>query len=106
LVKVGAGDRAADLLREVRAYEVERGRGDERFARFMREMDEAQTAREVWGAFRDYRRDILAIPRVDTDPLRVSVVGEVYVVNEPFVNRDAERILGSLEQRVRVYRTL
>ena len=69
-------------------------------------MDCARTVKEVWAVFRDYERDMRAIPRIEANPLQVAVVGEVYVVNEPFVNKDAERILGSLEQRVRVYRTL
>lgn len=106
LVKIAAADRAGDILRDTRAYEAERGEGDRRYATFLHEMDCARTVKEVWAVFRDYERDMRAIPRIEANPLQVAVVGEVYVVNEPFVNKDAERILGSLEQRVRVYRTL
>jgi len=106
LTKVAASDRAVDVLRDIRAYEAERGAGDRRFARFLRELDEARSPKEVKAVFGDYCRDMRRIPRLQVDPLRVAIVGEVYVVNEPFVNKDAERILGSLEQRVRVYRTL
>ncbi|HHX28871.1 MAG TPA: hypothetical protein GX716_07700 [Firmicutes bacterium] len=106
LTKIAASDRAEDILRETRAYEAERGQGDRRYARFAGELDEAGTPREVKAVFNDYCRDMRRIPRLHVNPLRVAVVGEVYVVNEPFVNKDAERILGSLEQRVRVYRTL
>ena len=34
------------------------------------------------------------------------IVGEIYVINEPFVTKEIERMLGSLEQRVRVYKNL
>lgn len=106
LRKIAASDRAVDVLREVRAYEAERGKGDRRFAQFLQELDGARTPKAVKAVFREYCRDMQRIPRIKVDPLRVAIVGEVYVVNEPFVNKDAERILGSLEQRVRVYRTL
>lgn len=106
LAKIAACDRAVDLLREVRAYEAERGEGDQRFDRFLRELDEARNRAEVKAVFAGYRRDMKRIPRLRVDPLRIAIVGEVYVVNEPFVNKSAEKILGSLQQRVRVYRTL
>jgi predicted nucleotide-binding protein (sugar kinase/HSP70/actin superfamily) len=47
-----------------------------------------------------------AIPRIDADPLHVGLIGEIYVVNEPFVNKEVEKTLGSLEKRVRVHRKL
>ena len=106
LTKIAASDRAVDVLRDVRAYEAERGEGDRRFAQFLKELGEARSPKEVKAVFGEYCRDMRQIPRLQVDPLRVAVVGEVYVVNEPFVNKDAEKILGSLEQRVRVYRTL
>jgi predicted nucleotide-binding protein (sugar kinase/HSP70/actin superfamily) len=106
LTKIGTSDRADDILRDIRAYEAERGEGDRRYARFLRELDEAVTPGEVKAVFNDYCRDMERVPRLKVNPLRVTIVGEVYVVNEPFVNKHAEKMLGSLEQRVRVYRTL
>ena len=99
-------DWAQDVLREVRAREEERGLGERRYKEFLREMENASGVLSAVGCFRKFVGDMRGIRRVPGEPLRVSVVGEIYVVNEPYVNKDVERILGSFEQRVRVYRRL
>jgi len=106
VAKLQALDRAAALLREVRAVEDERGAGDRRFRSFLGEVETSSTLRALAKAHRDYKADMRSIPRVECDPLDIAVVGEIYVVNEPFVNKDVERMLGSMERRVRVHRSL
>ncbi len=104
--KLAVLDRAAEAVREARANEDVRGSADKRFDSFAREMARTGTMTGIAKAYWHYATDMRDIPRVDCDPLHVSVIGEIYVVNEPFVNKQAERILGSLERRVRVHRKL
>lgn len=99
-------DRSQDVLREVRALEQVRGAGDKRYNEFLMEIDRARNMAEARRAFASYMRDMKTILRVEHEPLKVLLAGEIYVINEPFVNKDVEKTLGSLEQRVRVYRTL
>lgn len=106
LVKLWAIDKAQDILREVRAREEERGLGDRRYRKFLREMDKASGVLQALRVYARFTRDMREIRVSKQQPLKVAIVGEIYVVNEPFVNKDIEKILGSLEQRVRVYRRL
>ena len=106
VAKLNTLDRAAALLREIRAVEAQRGAGDMRFRSFLGEVEAASTLRALARTWRSYENDMKRIPKVECDPLDIAVVGEIYVVNEPFVNKDVEKMLGSMEQRVRVHRKL
>ncbi len=99
-------DAAADKLRELRAFEKNRGEGERLFRKFEKDVDESKTPGEVKQAFSQYITKAGKVPRIPVVPVKVAVVGEIYVVNEPFVNKNVERILGTLEQRVRVYNNL
>jgi len=106
LMKLVLLDQAHDLLRDVRAREERRGEGDIRYRGFLRDMEEASSLTSSIAAFKRYSEDLREVKFIQEKPLHVSIVGEIYVVNEPFVTKDLERILGSLEQRVRVHRRL
>ena len=56
--------------------------------------------------FSRYKRDMERVALSHEEPLKLALVGEIYVINEPAVNKDVEKLLGSMEQRVRVYRDL
>lgn len=103
LAKLFAIDWASDVLRDVRAFEEVRGSGERRFDEFVREMASAGSLTGIARGYKRYRAEMREIPRADSDPLHVSVIGEIYVVNEPFVNKQIEKTLGSLERRVRVH---
>ncbi len=105
-IKLELIDSAYDRLRELRAFEEERGAADKLFAVFKRDMEKADGFMDVIHAYRRFSVHARRIPVADTDPLHVSLVGEVYVVNEPFVNKEVEKMMGSLDRRVRVHRKL
>lgn len=104
--KMAALDRGAETLREVRAFEAARGSGDKRYCDLVLEVDAAATLSKIALAHRRYVRDMRDIPEVECEPLKIALVGEIYVVNEPFVNKDVEKVMGSMERRVRVHRKL
>lgn len=104
--KLAVMDKAGDILREVRARERVRGEGDRRYAEFLTELRAAKSFLAVERTLIRFARDARRIPTDQVDPVNVMIVGEIYVVNEPFASKDAEKILGSLEERVRVYNNL
>ena len=106
LQKMFRADEANDILREVRAKERVRGSGDKIYNKFMRRFEDAVDKRELKAVFQEYRREMMDIPVTDEEPLKVMIVGEIYVINEPFVTKDVEKMLGSMEQRIRVYKNL
>ncbi len=106
LTKLAAIDRAADILREMRAREMRRGESEILHDRFLKEIELASSVSSCVRALKRFTKDLKDIPLVEVAPLRVALVGEIYVLNEPFVNKSVEKLLGSLEHRVRVYRSL
>ena len=99
-------ERSEEILKELRACEAERGSGDALYREFLRELDEASSIAGSIGAFRRFCEGCAGVPKTRTTAVTVALVGEIYVLNEPFVNKDIERVLGSFEQRVRVRRHL
>lgn len=106
LTKLAAIDRAADILREMRAREIRRGQSEILYDRFLKEIEASSSISSCVRAFREFTKDLKDISLSKVEPLRVALVGEIYVLNEPFVNKNVERLLGSLDHRVRVYRSL
>ncbi|MEW6547820.1 MAG: acyl-CoA dehydratase activase-related protein [Bacillota bacterium] len=105
--KVVLMDEGERLLRRWRAFEEERGAADRVYQRFLVGLDRASSYREINRAWDDFRAELDALPTLDTDPLHVRVVGEIYVLLEPLVNKDLEKIVGTrVEQRVWVHREL
>ncbi|MEW6398062.1 MAG: acyl-CoA dehydratase activase-related protein [Bacillota bacterium] len=105
--KVVLTDRGERLLHRWRAFEEERGAADRAYQRFLGRLDRASSYREMNRAWDDFRAELEAIPTLDTDPLHVRVLGEIYVLLEPLVNKDLEKIVGTrVEQRVWVHREL
>ncbi len=99
-------DEAMDAVRHLRAYERQRGLGDRLFEILNRDMLEAQSFKAVRQVYKKFRVAVNDAPVEETDPVLIALVGEIYVVNEPFVNKNVEKVLGSLEQRVRVFNNL
>lgn len=99
-------EQAEEMLRELRAYEIPRGTGDRLYTGFLRDLDAASSIGACTSAFGRFRRACMEVPTTGEPAVTVSIVGEIYVLNESFVNKDIERVLGSLEERVRVKRDL
>lgn len=105
--KVVLMDEGEKRVRRWRAFEAERGTADRAYERFIRRLDEASSYRAINRAWADFQEELRAIPTEDTDPLQVRMVGEIYVLLEPLVNKDLEKIMGTrVAQRVWVHREL
>lgn len=94
LAKVRALDRIEDAVRRTIGFEVEEGSFDAAFEAFLGELEAAETLSAVEAIETEHRSRIDALP-IDRpeDCLRVGVVGELYVLMEPFSNMNVERYL-------------
>lgn len=92
--KMSAIDEAERLCHWLRAFERERGTADRLFRRFLARVDRASEVETVRRLRDDFRRAVLAVEREDTDPVRVRIAGEIWVVLESSINFELERMLG------------
>lgn len=77
--------------------EVEQGQTDEVFKKALRWINNAQSKKELDDAVKKAMSALARIPvNYNKNPLKIGIVGEIYVMLEPFVNLDVERHLGRL----------
>ena len=96
-------EQVEDFVRKNVGFERERGAIDRVVAAFLRDLRPTRTLRDV-ARVRDETLAALAAVPIDKpeNPLRVGVVGELYVLMEPFANCGVERKLA--EHGVEVHR--
>jgi len=89
-------DSIEDDVRKRLGFEVEPGAHEVLVSAFLRELSSASDHAAVERVAAETRDRMLAIP-IDKpeQPLRVGVVGELYVLMEPFANMDVERRLAA-----------
>jgi len=98
-------DRMEKVLYRVRARELDRGMANLVYKEAVEATNDALSVREVRKIAREYTGRLNKIPQNPrADPVKVSIVGEIYVVIEPFANMDIEMELGKLG--VEVERTM
>ncbi|MFC1987884.1 acyl-CoA dehydratase activase-related protein [Chloroflexota bacterium] len=102
LSKLHALDRIERVVQKVRAVEMEKGTANQLFAKAISAIDKA----EDYGTLKKVQTDYIdRLNMVNKDPqahpLVVGVIGEFYVVLEPFSNFDVESELGKLGVEVR-----
>jgi len=103
--KLFALDKMEKVVHKVRAIELEKGRANQIYREAVKAIGEAKTAKEVKNTTKEYIKKLDQMPRDPTaDPVKVSIVGEVFVVLDPFANMDIEMELGKLG--VEVERTM
>ncbi len=92
--KAQAYDRVDRAAIETRCYETERGATDRVREQAQALLAKAWSHREAIEAETAALRLFDEMPRRDVTPLRISLVGEFYLLLEPFINFDIERYLG------------
>ena len=102
LAKLNALDRLERVVQKIRAVELVKGTANQLFTSAIEAIDAAADSNTVKRVQADY---IDQLNRVATDPqaqpLIVGVIGEFYVLLEPFSNLDVESELGKLGVEVR-----
>jgi len=87
-------DEVEDIVRKQVGFEVADGEHDRLLSAFIQELSTAQSVETVDRLAADARSELAAIPLDKPEnPLRIGVVGELYVLMEPFANMSVERYL-------------
>ncbi|MDI6638271.1 MAG: CoA protein activase [Bacillota bacterium] len=97
--KMTAVDELEKVVQRVRPFESRRGAATAALASALKLVDEASSIAQVKRALEDGREMLLSVRAPENsvpDPPRIGIVGEVYVVLEPFVNFEVERRLGEM----------
>jgi len=105
LGKLFALDKIENVVHKVRPVELDKGEANRIYREAIRAIDEAEGSREVRKITKEYiKRLNRGVKDPAADPVKVSIVGEIFVVLDPFANMDIEMELGKLG--VEVQRTM
>jgi predicted nucleotide-binding protein (sugar kinase/HSP70/actin superfamily) len=97
MAKITAVDDIEIVANEVRAVELKKGTATRIYRRGVAAIKNAADFGTLKNLARDYCRELRAIKAVPgAKPLKVLVVGEIYVVLDPYANMDVELELGKL----------
>ena len=81
----------------IRPLELEQGATSRLIAKAFREIDRAESVPDVQRVLTDELERLRALPQdAQRQPLQIGVIGEIYVVLEPFVNLDVVETLGHM----------
>lgn len=90
-------DNAEYLSHQIRPYEIKKGETTKIFKQCLELIDKACTLPQIIEAGKDSEKMLSDIPVDRTRRvLKVGIVGEIYVVLEPFANHDIEVTLGEM----------
>jgi predicted nucleotide-binding protein (sugar kinase/HSP70/actin superfamily) len=102
LQKLNALDESERRAQRTRPMEKVKGAANQVFADAVKAIDAAKDSRELKAARQDYAVRFERIPQKENArPLVVGIIGEFFVVLEPFSNFDIENELGKLGVEVR-----
>jgi len=100
--KLFALDKIEKVVQKVRAVELEKGKANQIYREAIGAIDEARKGKEVKHLTKGFIERLNRVPQNATvAPIKVGIVGEIYVVLEPFANMDIEVELGKLGVEVR-----
>lgn len=92
-------DKLEKRLKIMRAYELNQGDFTKAWGRIIGMFDKTETIRDVNRTYKEAIEIFNAIPSrevSESERIRVGIVGEIYVIMEPTVNKNVEEILNSL----------
>jgi predicted nucleotide-binding protein (sugar kinase/HSP70/actin superfamily) len=102
LAKLYALDRIERLVQKVRAVEIIKGTANQLYANAVKAIDKADDYETLKKTEAEYTSRLSHVARLEhAQPLIVGIVGEFYVLLEPFSNLDIESELGKLGVEVR-----
>lgn len=102
LAKMKEIDEIEKLVQKIRAREIEKGTATRIFREAIRDIERASDFSSLRKTVKEYKERLLSVPQnKDLDPLKVGLIGEFYILLEPFSNMDIEIELGKLGVEVR-----
>ncbi|MFC2017683.1 acyl-CoA dehydratase activase-related protein [Chloroflexota bacterium] len=104
--KLKALDDLERKAHKCRAVEMERGKTNQLFREAMQAIDDAPDLSSLKQVVNKYFGKLDHMPKnLDYSPLRVGIIGELYVVMDPYINMNLESKLGMLGVEVRRTKT-
>lgn len=95
--KLMALDEIEIKAHQVRPYEIEKGRTSKVYFQCLAVMDKARTRKQIKEAKEECFRLLQNIPQdSNRNPLKIGIVGEIYVQIEPYANLDIQNTLGEM----------
>jgi predicted nucleotide-binding protein (sugar kinase/HSP70/actin superfamily) len=102
LAKLNVLDRIEQAVQKVRPVELVKGTANKLYDQAVKAIDQADDHHTLKRVQRDYLEQLDQVARDESaEPLVVGVIGEFYVLLEPFSNLDVEKELGRLGVEVR-----
>ncbi len=102
LAKLNVLDSIERAVQKVRPIERVKGTANQLFAQAVRATEQADDYQSLKRVQKDYLEQLSLVERDESaEPLVVGIVGEFYVLLEPFSNLDVEKELGKLGVEVR-----
>ena len=92
-------DKFDKKIHQIRAYEVKPGSTDKAWDAIKNEFDKAYNSKDLKRAIAKSNEIIDSIETYEVDErdrIRIGIVGEIYVVMEPSINMEIEKVLGEL----------
>lgn len=100
-------DELESQLRIVRAVELHRGSADNCWQRFLIDLEDAREIEDIRQIYQASSQALVAVQRNETkNPLNIGVVGEIYLMMEPFANLRLEHKLARLGASVHYTQSL
>jgi len=100
-------DRADEAVRRLRAFEAEQGTADRLLRQYLPQLGSMRTVQDTHKLERDFLAELARVKTIKTHPLRVQIIGEIWVALEQSATREVERWLGARRApRVWVQRNL
>jgi len=104
--KLKALDDLERRLNKDRAIEIEKGQSDRIAKEAIQAIGETKDLSSLKRVVRQYSKQLDQVPKdLEAVPLRVGIIGEIYVIMEPLVNMNLEAELGKLGAEVRRTKT-
>jgi len=101
LAKLNALDRIERVVQKVRPVERIKGTANKLFTKAIKAIDNADDYNALKKVQVDYINQLNQVAKDNIQPLIVGIIGEFYVILEPFSNLDVESELGKLGVEVR-----
>jgi predicted nucleotide-binding protein (sugar kinase/HSP70/actin superfamily) len=102
IAKLKALDEVERLVHKIRPIERDRGKATQIFTDAAPAMDAARNLGAVKQVKRQCLRELMSLPTISSsEPLKIGLIGEFFVVVDPFANMNIEIELGKLGVEVR-----
>lgn len=89
-------DKAEKLSHKIRPVEVNKGQTTKTYKKSVQLVAEAKNYDELLEVEQEIEDMYSKIDKEDIDPVKIGIVGEIYVLMEPFSNLEIEEMLGDL----------